>query len=228
MSITLGVYDVFTYAAPGSLYLAVLTYIATRLGWVDPLQMLHANATLTVIAAALASYLLGQVTYVLGLAFNFSVSPWNRDMADARSELLARVPAASGRPFLDAHQSVLQAAVEIHEISAAIETTRLRAVGLMLRNSAPPLILGAAVAIVVAATGHNPAFAACCAVVLLLAGAGCLFRAARVGNWADIKTLELAFWIPDIDNLLDPGGAKARTAPAEGVSRGQRRRSIRP
>ena len=69
MSITLGVYDVFGYAAPGSLYLALLAYVGSRLGWFDPMQLLRANTALTVIGAALASYLLGHMTYVLGLAF---------------------------------------------------------------------------------------------------------------------------------------------------------------
>jgi hypothetical protein len=52
MSITLGVFDIFAYAAPGSIYLALAVYVATRLKWVDPLRMLHARVTLTIIIAA--------------------------------------------------------------------------------------------------------------------------------------------------------------------------------
>jgi hypothetical protein len=53
-----------------------------------------------------------------------------------------------------------------------------------LRNSAPPLALGAV--------------------------AACLERGARVLHWANIKTLELAFWIPGIDEMLEPGKLSPR------------------
>jgi hypothetical protein len=207
-----GVFDVFTYAAPGSLYLALMAYIATRLGWVDPLRLLHANATLTILAAAVASYLLGHTTYVVGQTLNVRISLWNRDMAYAREEFVRRVPAAAGRSFLKAHRSVLQAAVELQDAGAAVEITRLRAVGLMLRNSAPPLILGAVTAIVNAAIGDNPVFLSCCAIVLSLTAAGCLFRGARMSNWADMKTLELAFWVPDIDKSLTFATARSKAS----------------
>jgi hypothetical protein len=208
MSITLGAYDVFGYAAPGSLYLALLAYIGTRLGWLDPLQLLRASTTLTVIGAALASYLLGHITYMLGQIVHFRLSPWIARMSDAREEFTRRVPAAAGRPFVAADRSVLESAVEIHEPSAAMETARLRAVGFMLRNTAPPLVLGTVVAIVADATGSNPAAAACCAVAFPLAATACTFRSARVLYWADLRTLELAFWIPGIDEMLEPGPAR--------------------
>ena len=55
MNITLGVYDLFAYAVPGSLYLALLGYIAERLRWVDPSRILHANTVLVVIAGLILS-----------------------------------------------------------------------------------------------------------------------------------------------------------------------------
>jgi hypothetical protein len=33
MSLVLGIYDVFAYAIPGSLYFAWLAYVSDRLGW---------------------------------------------------------------------------------------------------------------------------------------------------------------------------------------------------
>jgi hypothetical protein len=213
MSITLGVYDVFGYAAPGSLYLALLAWIGTRLGWLDPVQLLRANTALTVIGAALASYLLGHMTYVLGLLAYLRLSPWARDMAEARQEFVRRVPAAADRPFLAADRSVLESAVEMHETTAAMETARLRAVGFMLRNTAPPLALGAVAAIVAGATGSNLVAAACCAVGFPLAAAACLYRGSEVLHWANVKTLELALWIPGIDEMLEPRPAAHGRAP---------------
>src|SRR6476469_5108193 len=35
VSITLGIFDLFAYAVPGSLYLGLFTYVAIRVGWVD-------------------------------------------------------------------------------------------------------------------------------------------------------------------------------------------------
>ena len=201
MNITLGVYDVFTYAVPGSLYLTLLTYIADRLGWVDPARILQGNTTLIVITGAVLSYLLGHVTYSVGeqLARRY---PWNKDIADARGEFIARVPSARDRPFVEADRFTLQAAIEIHNAEAAADIARNRAVGLMLRNCSPVFALSAIAAIVQTATGQDPAIAACCAALFLLITAGCLSRSAIIRHWANLKTLQLAFWIPDIDNPL--------------------------
>ena len=199
MSITLGVFDVFAYATPGSIYLALSVYVATRLNWVDPLRMLHANATLTIIIAAVASYILGHITYTVGQTLSSRLSVLRVDLTDIRRRFVDRVPVASNRPFLAANQALLRAAVELHNIAASAEIARLQAIGLMLRNSAPPLIIGSVAAIIQAATGRNPVFAACCAVALMLAAAGCLFHAERLHTWSVMKTLELAFWVPDID-----------------------------
>ena len=83
----------------------------------------------------------------------------------------------------------------------------------MLRNTAPPLALGAVAAIVAGATGSNVAAAACCAVGFPLAAAACLYRGSEVLHWANVKTLELAFWIPGIDEMLEPGPAAHGRAP---------------
>lgn len=205
MNITLGVFDLFTYATPGSLYLALITYITARLGWIDPSRIIHANTAVVIIGGIIISYLLGHVTYLIGQRF-FRISPWKSDTADAPRVFAERVPAARHRPFLTAHLSVLQAAVELHEPNAAAEITRLRAVALMLRNCAPPLVLGAVVAVVDAATNTNLILSICCVAVLPLAAAGCLYSCARMYRWSDMKTLELAFWVPDIDDLLSTEG----------------------
>jgi len=35
MGLTLGVFDVFTYVAPGALYLTLAGFVAARAGWLD-------------------------------------------------------------------------------------------------------------------------------------------------------------------------------------------------
>ena len=204
MSITLGVFDVFTYTIPGSLYLALLAYISTRFRWVNIAGIWHDNTTLALIVATLGSYLIGHITYNIGRALARSVRVGQKNIADARIEFLKRVPAAKDRPFLQAHRSILQAAVEVRQLDAALEIIRLRAVGLMLRNSAAAFALGSIVALVEIVASNNSAFAASCCIVLLLAAGGSEWNSARLSHWADMKTLEVAFWIPGIDQeLLD-------------------------
>ena len=147
--------------------------------------------------------------------FLLYVSPWRRGIADARREFVERVPAAMDRPFLTAHSAVLRAAIELHEINAASEIARLQAIGLMLRNSAPPLVLGAVAAVVDAATNTQPALSICCAVILPVAAAGCLYQSARMSYWSYVKTLELAFWIPGIDDSLRTQTVTGNTPPVQ-------------
>jgi hypothetical protein len=204
MSITLSVYDIFAYTIPGASYLTLLTYICTRLRWIQPERMLDGNATLLILGVALACYLTGHISYPLGRQINHVVRIWRKSMDDAREEFVRRVPAAKNRPFLQADRSTLQAAVEVHGIDAGLEIVRLRAIGLMLGNVAPALALGAVTSLVEAIHGDSPTFATSCFAILSLAAAGSLWQAGRMSHWADMKTLELAFWVPGIDNDLEP------------------------
>jgi predicted benzoate:H+ symporter BenE len=58
MSLTLSIYDLFAYAIPGSLYLALLAYLGDRLGWVSLEGATSLSTTILLIGAVLASYLL--------------------------------------------------------------------------------------------------------------------------------------------------------------------------
>ena len=208
MNITLGVFDLFAYAVPGALYLGLLTYITERLAWIDPLRILQANTTVVVIAAAMLSFLIGHITSPLGHLLS-RVYGRDKSAEDAAREFVERVPTAQGRPFLQADRSLLQAAAEVHGMEAAIEISRLRALGLMLRNCAPVFVLGAVTEVADAAAGAHPIVAGCCVVIFPLVAIGCLNRSAIWRHWTNMKTLELAYWTPDIDdNLL-------RTAPAK-------------
>lgn len=206
MNITLGVYDLFTYAAPGSLYLTLMIYVADRLSWVDPLRLLQSNTAVLIISGTILSYLLGHITYYLGYKLGRAYGH-NKNLDDAVHEFVKRVPTAKGRPFLQTDGALLQAAVELHDLGAAAEIGRLRAVGIGLRNSAPAFVLGAIVELADALTGAHPIVAVCCIAIFLLAAIGCLRQSAILRHWANMKTFELTYWIPDIDRGLNQSGS---------------------
>ena len=199
MNITLGVYDLFAYAAPGSLYLALVIYVADRLSWIDPLRLLQSNTAVVIISGAILSYLLGHITYRLGYMLSRAYGH-DKSLDDAVHEFVERVPTAKGRPFLQANRAIIQAAVELHDIGAAAEIGRLRAVGLMLRNAAPVFVLGIITEFADALTGAHLIAAVCCIAIFPLMAIGCLYQSAIMRHWANMKTFELAYWIPDIDH----------------------------
>lgn len=202
VGITLGIFDLFAYAVPGSLYLGLFTYVAVRAGWIEQAWLRDGNTTLLLVGAALASYLLGHVAYALGRLTRRI--PRSRDTkADPREEFLRRVPAARGRPFVDADRPTLLAAIQIQHPEAAVEVVRLRAAGLMLSNAAPVLVLGALVALVEVFTG-DPLPAAGAGVLLILSATASVLQADRLHLWANFKTLEVAFWMEGIDEAVSP------------------------
>lgn len=219
MNITLGVYDLFAYAAPGSLYLALVLYVADRLSWIDPLRLLQSNTAVIIISGTILSYLLGHITYPLGYMLSRAYGH-DKSRDDAKSDFVERVPTAKGRPFLQADRSVLQAAVELHDMGAAGEIGRLRAVGLMLRNAAPVFVVGAIVEFADALAGAHVIVAVCCIVIFPLVAIGCLNQSVIMRHWANMKTFELAYWVPEIDQGLNQGSsstkprARPRTTPA--------------
>lgn len=202
MSITLSVFDVFTYAVPGSLYLAVLSSIFIRLHWIAMSSVAHINGLLAFIGVAVASYITGHATYSVGLLVGNTIKIWPIKFSDAQEEFVKRIPEAEGRRFLSTDKLLLQAAIESHSQESAVEVIRLRAVGLMVRNSATPFALGSIVAILEAITGSRPGTAYFIAATLLLAAVGLFRHGARVLHLGNLKILELAFWIPGIDAAL--------------------------
>jgi len=124
--------------------------------------------------------------------------PRRRDR-QPRKEFLNRVPAARGRAFVRADPSLLLGALQLRDKDVAAEITRLRATGLMLRNSAPALVLGFATALVeIFASGH-PAPATAAGALFAAGAVALVVQGRRLGYWASLKTLELAFWLPDVD-----------------------------
>lgn len=193
MTIAVGIFDLFTYTIPGSLYLTFLGYLAARLGWLDP-GVVASPGLLLVIGVVLLSYLLGYLAYPLGAVANRAVP--RRRRRDPREEFLRRTPAAHGRNYVQADRFLLISAVQLHDKDVAAEVTRLHAVGLMLRNSALPLALGSVAAIVELILGSRPVLAVGCAVLLAAGFFSLLVQGRRLGHWSHLKRSSSASGFP--------------------------------
>lgn len=223
MSLTLGIFDVFTYAIPGSLYLVLGAYVAARFGWVNIGDLTTSPSIMLIAAIIIASYLAGHVTYPMGSSLDL-LPRSRRSIDDARDEFTRRVPAAAERPYARADLSLLQAMAESQQREVAQEIIRLRAVGLMVRNCCVPMLLAAVVSVIEAVVGHRPEAAIAAAVLLLGGTLAGLWQGQRLRHWANLKTLEICFWIPDIDTHVQPAEpALARTGGIARV-RGRSRR----
>ncbi|HEV2783681.1 MAG TPA: hypothetical protein VGX25_30205 [Actinophytocola sp.] len=198
MTIAVGIFDLFGYTIPGSLYLALLSYAAIRLDWLAPSTITQTPALVAAIIVLLLSYLLGYLTYPLGRLAN-RVVPSRLDRRP-REEFVRRNPAARDRDFVQADPFLLLSGVQLHDKDVATEVIRLRAAGLMLRNAAPPLGLGFLAAVLEIVLGGRPVLAATCATLLALGFFSLVIQGRRFGYWASLKTLELSFWLPDVDD----------------------------
>jgi hypothetical protein len=195
MALILGVFDLLAYAIPGSLYLTAFAYVSHRAGWIDVASLVQLPSLLLVIAAAIATFLMGQAAHPLGSLVD-RINPFGaRDVsAEARAAFLRRNPAAGRRRFLHVDPFTLLAALEVEAGEAAGDVSRLRSVGQMLSRSVPAFVLGALVAFVEIFTGRFALFAALTGLVLVLVGAGCLRQSATFRRWAIIRTYELSYW----------------------------------
>ncbi len=203
MAIILGVFDLLAYAIPGSLYLTVFAYTAHRAGWIDAPGLLALPTLPLLIGVAIAAFLTGQASYPLGSLVD-RVNPFGSSHLpeEAKEEFLRRNAGAASRRFLRSDPHTLLAALEADDSEAAAEVSRLRATGLMLSRSVPPLLLGAVTALVEVFTGELPLFAGLTGLALVLVAAGCLHQSATFLRWTIIRTYELSYWNDDIDGRL--------------------------
>ena len=197
MNIVVGVFDLFTYAIAGGLYLALGGYVADRIGLVELSALNGVNGVLLVVGAVVASYLLGILGYPLGALLNRVVPRRRRETP--RVEFRRRNPAARDREYVGADSFLLLAAVQVHDTELAADVNRLRASGLMARNAGPALALAGVTAVVEVFTGGRPWLAAGCAVVFGAASVLLVLQGRKLGHMASLKTLELCYWLPDID-----------------------------
>jgi hypothetical protein len=201
-AVAFGVFDVFAYAVPGALYLTLILYVLARTEHLDVGLLLTANTVLATIGVLLASYLLGHVTYLPRLLLDRWTSRWLRVRTDARAEFARRVPQAADREFLRTDSFFLARAIELEAAEAGTEINRLRAGGIALRNCGYALVLAGAVAVVeIGASGHH-ALAVVAAVLLPAAGVSSLRAGFVQGHWAAVRTYEVAYWLPSIEERL--------------------------
>jgi hypothetical protein len=195
MALILGVFDLLAYAIPGSIYLSVFAYAAHRAGWIDVPALLNVPTVLLLLAVAVAAFLIGQASSPLGTVVD-RLNPFSpADVPGAaKEEFVRRNAAAAPRRFLRSDPFTLLAALEADDSEAAAEVSRLRATGLMLSRSVPPLALGAGTALVEIFTGGLPLFAGSTGLVLALVAAGCLHQSATFARWAIVRTYELSYW----------------------------------
>lgn len=213
MTIALSLFDLLTYTVPGSLYLGFFGYLAVRLHWIDFGLVSRTPAWLLIAVLVVLSYLLGYLTYPLGERANRLVP--RRRVRRPRQEFLERVPAARGRDYVRADSFLLLSAIQLHDKDIAVEVLRNRAAGLMLRNSAPPLVLGFVAAIVELIVSRNHLLAAGLAVLFVAGFFGLIIQGRRLGYWASLKTLELCFWIPQVEDRFKTGGGDTEQPPVQ-------------
>jgi hypothetical protein len=197
MSLALGVFDLFTYTAPGAVYLAVLLFLGREAG-LDLGPLGAANTTLLLVAGLLASYLLGHATYFLGALLDRLTRRDYPNWAALQRRFVARARTPRARELVRLDPVTLLSAAEVLAKDAALEISRLRAVGLMLRNTAPALVIAAVVAVVECAGGNRPWLSAASAVLFVAAAAGLCVQGMRLRSWAVSKTYELCYWLPDV------------------------------
>lgn len=215
MSLSLGVWDVFAYAVPGSLYLTFAAFIAARLGWVAIGPVLHTPTLLLAGGIAVSSYVLGLVTYPLGAVADRWLPGASR-AAQARAEFAERTPAARDRAFLQADMALLRAAVEIHDKDSSLEISRLGAVRIMIRNCSVPLAAASIACACTAIAGGNRILSVTSSLTMAAAAAAAIWQTRRFRHWWYMKTLETCYWIPAIDQAI-----KDTTRPPSRASNGQ-------
>ncbi|MFG2052878.1 hypothetical protein ACGFI9_02505 [Micromonospora sp. NPDC048930] len=213
MTFSVGIFDLFTYLTPGALYLTLAGCLAVRLDWVQLEQVQRQPAVLLLAGSVLFSYVLGGATYGLGRIVDLALPFWRWARFDARRVFEGRLPAAAGSPMLAAPNGLLLAAAELHNREVTAEVTRMRAIGLMLRNVTVPLLLGAVLAGVEAARGRGGAAMMAAGLALAATAAGAAWRSVVLRFWAERRMLEICFFVPDLeDRLRGPVAAQPAVA----------------
>ena len=206
MSIALGVFDLFTGVATGSTYIAWLAYVLYRLGWWPTEELRDANSTLLFGGLLVGSYLVGHMIYRLG-EFQDRLIPGQSSRHErAARQFVARNPDARARELTEFDPALLLAGVEIHARETSQEVNRLQAVGLTMRNSAPAMVLAAGVSIVEIFASARPLLAAVSGALFLAGGWALTRRGRQLRDWAVLKTLELAYWLPEVGHDASVNG----------------------
>ncbi|MFG1646684.1 hypothetical protein ACGFMK_40960 [Amycolatopsis sp. NPDC049252] len=202
MSFAIGIYDLFTYALPGALQLSFLVYVLVRLKLVEFSALTSLPSVVLVVAVVVVSFVLGHICNPISLQLERLIPGRRRNFGDAQRNLGEDVPAARGRAFLKADQRILRSAIELHDRDAAAEIGRFQATGLMLRNLVLPFTSGLLAAIVEVCTGPRRLLAVYCVVLFVVGVLAAVREGRKQTHWERMRTLEVAFWVPNIDDKL--------------------------
>ena len=198
MTFTLGIFDLFTYAIPGSLQLAFFTYLAVRLNLVELSAFATVPGWALAVGIAIVSYLLGQLVFLVAGSVVDGLYRPGKDARVAWKGIAGDAAEVSEREFKFTDPMLLLARVELVNREVAVEVSRLRATGLMLRSSAVPTALFAFAALAEIGFGPHRVLAAIAMVVLLLAAYGFAYHGRELRLWANRKTYQIAYWLDEI------------------------------
>jgi hypothetical protein len=200
----LGVFDVFTYTIPGSLYLALIAFLGEKLSWINIGDFKSVPTLVLVGALLIGSYLLGYSANPVAELLDRSLRWWKAVYIRLhdRKNLEAQGPDPKSRAYATANKYLLQALAETKERDVALEISRYRATGLMLRNCAPPFLVACVVSVVEAENGNHRVGAILCALFFGGAVLSCIGQGKLLRVWADAKIMQICYWIPDIDDMI--------------------------
>jgi hypothetical protein len=99
MSVSLGIFDVFASAVPGSLYVAIALYLSNRFGWFDVTRLGDVDTTILLVGFVVLSYVAGQVLGPAGRAATDRIPGWRITEEDTRASVHPPQPRA-GRSAL--------------------------------------------------------------------------------------------------------------------------------
>ena len=123
MTIQLGLFDVFTYTIPGSLYLALIAFVGERLHWLDIGDFRSVPSIVLVGGLLICSYLLGFAANPVAEQLDRWLTWWKAvyAMEDIREAFTEQVPTAGNRPYCSADKYLLQALAEATQSGVALE-----------------------------------------------------------------------------------------------------------
>jgi len=210
MTFSVGIWDLTTYAIPGSLYLSLLIYIGDRMDWVSAATIGKVPTAVLIATAAIASYVLGHLSYPLAALLD----RYPRDriataQAAVRQIFVDRVPGERSSRLVRTNIQLLRTAGEIHHPGAIAEAIRLNALGLMVRGCASAMLLAAPVAALELALGTHKAAAVTLLIFFVVSALAGIRRSRRLRDWAEMKTLEISYWMPEVDTALPPAESPA-------------------
>lgn len=202
MTLAIGFFDAFAYAVPGSCYLGLLLFLASRSFEFDLAAEYDTFGSASLIAAAVASYLLGHLGFALARALEHLLRFVPLEQR-AKEEFLKVYPGADARPFFQLPYAILRAGIEVHAPEANVTAERLLAGALMIRSLLPFLVGVALTGLVEAGVNSDRWIWLGLATSALGLAWVAVKRSQEMFTWAHARCLETAYWLPQIDGGAD-------------------------